>query len=420
MYVRSLAEELMPLGWDVIIAAPSTKEKEEMYDYDGIKVYRYPISLRPSQAEVKGDIKPKYIEVFIKRLREFNPDLVHMHSYTGGCGSFHAHAIKELGIPLVFTLHIPGLTCARGTMMRWGIVPCDGEMRQRRCAACYLQDRKLPKFLAWAIALTPSWFTNYLPDQEGRYITVLKMRKIIQLRIEKVKEFLRMTDRIVVVSKWMYETLRLNGVQEVKLFLSRHGLSNHQISVVGERPESDVLRVGFIGRFVPIKGIHILIEAMKRLPLDVRAELYIYGRPIKGTSEEAYSNDLKRAASGEKRVIFCGEMTDQNRKESFGNLDLVAVPSIWFEAGPLVVLEAFSAGIPVIGSNLGGISEIVGNGVNGLLVEVGNVNAWAHAINLLASNRDLLLRLKKGVTTIRSSRDVAKEMINIYESALKK
>ena len=67
--------------------------------------------------------------------------------------------------------------------------------------------------------------------------------------------------------------------------------------------------------------------------------------------------------------------------------DLIAVPSRWLETGPLVALEAFAAGVPVLGANLGGIAELVRDGVDGVLVAADDPAAWAAAIERLVQDR---------------------------------
>src|SRR5207249_11023510 len=107
-------------------------------------------------------------------------------------------------------------------------------------------------------------------------------------------------------------------------------------------------------------------------------------------------------------ITFCGEVTAVNRREAFESFDTLAVPSVWFETGPLVVLEAFAAGIPVVGSNIGGISELVTDGASGMLVEAANVNAWAKALGVL--HRRKAERWNWQIPEIRTTGQVAADM----------
>jgi glycosyltransferase involved in cell wall biosynthesis len=95
---------------------------------------------------------------------------------------------------------------------------------------------------------------------------------------------------------------------------------------------------------------------------------------------------------------------------------LLALPSRSLEPGPIVILESFAAGTPVIGSKLGGIAEWVRHQDNGLLLEAEDVRAWADALRLCAEDRNLLARLRQGVKPPRSMVDVAGETAQLYHS----
>jgi glycosyltransferase involved in cell wall biosynthesis len=88
------------------------------------------------------------------------------------------------------------------------------------------------------------------------------------------------------------------------------------------------------------------------------------------------------------------------------------------ETGPMVVYEAFAAGTPVVGSNLGGLAELVEHEKNGLLVETDSAASWAAAFRRLVEDRELLARLKRGMGPVRTMQDVAREMQPVYRRAM--
>ena len=96
----------------------------------------------------------------------------------------------------------------------------------------------------------------------------------------------------------------------------------------------------------------------------------------------------------------------------------MAVPSQCLETGPLVVLEAFAAGIPVIGSNLGGIAELVKHEVNGLLVEPNSVKAWCQQLQRLCQDTDLRMQLCAGISPPQRMKAVTEEMEELYQVIL--
>ena len=102
----------------------------------------------------------------------------------------------------------------------------------------------------------------------------------------------------------------------------------------------------------------------------------------------------------------------------FQQSDLLAVPSIWMETGPLVVLEAFSQQLPVIGSRRGGIAELVDHEKNGWLVAAGDANAWAVALDAIAKDRSMLDRARASIGTVRTMKQVAEEHLGLYRQVL--
>jgi glycosyltransferase involved in cell wall biosynthesis len=140
---------------------------------------------------------------------------------------------------------------------------------------------------------------------------------------------------------------------------------------------------------------------------------------VQGNTAEAYRQTLVRLAGADRRVRFLLPIPPEGVVDTLAGYDILAVPSRLKECAPLVVLDAFAAGIPVIGSNCGGIAEQVQDRVDGLLVEPGNVSAWAEAIRLLAEKPSLLSELRAGIRLPRTMQDVASQMLEIYLRALR-
>ena len=405
-YVHMLAKDLQIMGHEVRVAAPLLGDSEENYIYDDIRVYRYPVSNSPSFSEIRGEPPPEYFGFFSRWIQHEQPDVVHQHSYTRGCGLHHAEYVKSLNIPLVFTAHVPGIVCNRGTLMRWGKIACDGQFYQQRCTACVLEQKGLPKTVSTAISILPDIATNSLRNIENSFATIFQIKQLTADQHRRIFHLFSISDKVVSVAQWMGQMLLNNGLNKQKLVISRHGLipvtNRTNISKSPKFP----LHIGYIGRFDRIKGIHIIIEAIKRLsPLSKsKLKLYVYGK-VNNSDEKKYLEVLNKLIESEEAIVLAGEVTNQNRDAVMNNIDILAIPSICLETGPLVVLEAFAAGVPVIGSNLGGIAENVQQDVNGILVEAGNVTAWTRAFEKLADNPEIISKLQAGILQVRSSRD---------------
>jgi len=119
-------------------------------------------------------------------------------------------------------------------------------------------------------------------------------------------------------------------------------------------------------------------------------------------------------AEGDTRIRFLDSVPNDKIIGILKQYHALVVPSQWLETGPLVVLEAFAAGIPVIGSRLGGISELVTDGVDGILVDADSGKGWNESLRILIDQPGVLRQLRAGVKPPRSVASVAQDMIEIY------
>jgi glycosyltransferase involved in cell wall biosynthesis len=226
-------------------------------------------------------------------------------------------------------------------------------------------------------------------------------------------------DRIVAVCGWLYDALLINGVPCRKLILNRQGVAHSKqfISFGGAKVSSDMLRLGFLGRWDPLKGVDLLVEAFMRLPKNLPVELHICG-VVAGSSSRKYREDVQYSAKSDHRIRFLPAMRPERISGFFAEIDVLMVPSQWLETGPLVVLEAFAAGTPVIGSKLGGIKELVSHERDGLLVVHDDVSAWTSAMSRLVTDRALLDRLREGMSLVRTMSEVAHDMAILYQKLI--
>lgn len=118
-------------------------------------------------------------------------------------------------------------------------------------------------------------------------------------------------------------------------------------------------RIGSIGRISPEKGQREFLAAAAAILRAIPdARFFIYGAPLFGDAAALrYEREVRGGAQG-MPVEFRGWADDV--QEAFANLDLLLVPSVWMEPSPLVILEAFAAGVPAVAFRAGGIPEFLG------------------------------------------------------------
>jgi glycosyltransferase involved in cell wall biosynthesis len=224
-------------------------------------------------------------------------------------------------------------------------------------------------------------------------------------------------DHVVSVCEWARTLLLANDVPSSKISVSRHGLPRAALVPRLDRTEShsrSPLRILYLGRLDPAKGAHLLIRAI-RMRENLPVTLEVCGI-AQGEAGDVYLAKLRQLAGADIRITFNASLKAAQAIEHIGRHDILAVPSIGLETGPLVVLEAFAAGVPVLGSRLGGIEELVKDGINGLLVRSLTAEAWAVAIAEIAREPARLERLRRGISPPRSMDDVAGEMQGLYET----
>jgi glycosyltransferase involved in cell wall biosynthesis len=413
VYVSSLANKLQASGIECIVAAPHRSSEASRYIHEGVEVFRYPFPERSERGELQGRVPPRHFTVFETWLREQRADIYHQHSWTTGCGLWHLEAAKRLRLKTVVTVHVPANICMRGTMLFEGHAACDGEIVPERCASCWLQSKGLSRTAARSLAALPESLGPLV--RLPRLGPALAARALAAKRQKNLQDMFAAADRVVAVCGWLRDALLANGVPLRKIVLNRHGVGDG--TKFGElrpvRASLDALRFGFLGRWDPVKGVHLLVEAFRRLPKSLPVELHILAVSAGADSEE-YREAVRRSAGGDPRIHFLPDAHNRRSTEFLASIDALIVPSQWLETGPLVVLEAFAAGVPVIGSNLGGIRELVSDERDGLLVSHADVNAWTAAMVRLASDRGLLERLRQGIGQVRTVSDVAHDMATLY------
>jgi len=149
------------------------------------------------------------------------------------------------------------------------------------------------------------------------------------------------------------------------------------------------------------------------LPLDLNFELVI--RAVANTEEDRRHRDvLVRKTAADPRITFLPPIAREEVPIVLAAFDMLVVPSQWQETGPLVVLEAQACGVPVLGSNLGGIAELVTPGVDGHLVDFSDSAAWATAIRAAVTGTLPCLRKPRTPRAVRTMADAAQEMAALY------
>lgn len=419
VYVAGLARRLQDAGHEVRVAAPDPGGVLREYVHGGIPVFRYPIPAAPTRAEAQSEVPARGAERFHAWLAGQRPDVVHFHTFVTGLGPFEIAAARAAGARTIATTHSSSLgwICQRGTLMLWGTEPCDGLCRPARCAACDLQGRGLPRALARAVGALPPRAGRRLGGLPGPAGTALGMSDLIARNRARQRQVLADLDRFVVLTGWALEAVAANGFPREKLALNRLGHTHGEVRRKpgpDERPTTPPVTVGYLGRFDPIKGVYDLVAAVAGLPAGVPLRLELRG-PVRTAAERAVVAELEGLAAGDPRISFAPAVPPGAVLEVLAGYDVLACPSLCHEGGPTVAVEAHAVGTPVVGSRLGGLAELVTDGVNGRLVAPGDRAALAAALREVAEDpAGTLDRWRRGLPAARTMDQVAADYLALY------
>ncbi len=416
VYVESLAKAQQHLGIRPIVAAPGTRK--EQYCHGSIPVWRFPVG------EVIGNVSEMYgqgdtvaADAFAQILEIEQPDLVHVHAFTRAISLRLVRQVKRKGLPVLFSYHTPTVTCQRGTLLKKGRDVCDGILDVRKCARCTLHGLGMNSVLSVCVGSLPQSLGRLADSAglSGGAWTAMRMTELVGMRHQATKTLISEVDHIVALCQWVKALLLANKVLPEKVTVLRQGLcqeSFQSCSSLGSPKASEGVKMVFLGRLDPTKGVHILLEALKAFP-DLPIFLDIYGI-VQGEGGLSYLRRLREIAGNDQRISFHNPVPTTEVVNRIRRYDVLAVPSQFLETGPMVVLEAFAAGVPVVGSNIGGIAESVRDGIDGLLTPMDCVTSWSAVLRRIVVDPSLLPALRAGIRPPRKMSDIALSMNGLY------
>jgi glycosyltransferase involved in cell wall biosynthesis len=166
------------------------------------------------------------------------------------------------------------------------------------------------------------------------------------------------------------------------------------------------------------KGLVELARAVAAIPRAIQFRLDIRG-PMLDEPTRRFAADLRAMLEGDSRVAFGPGVPGADVPALLAEYDALLCPSMWFENGPTIALEAMAAGTPIIASRVGNLAELVDDDVNGQLVAPGDIEAWARALTRAASApADTIDRWRLALLSPRTMDDVASDYLALYGSAI--
>lgn len=405
IYTLTLARALVALGHQVTVFYPSSEVATitVALGVDDVQLWQVPLPpSRQTEDPVRQfwhTVRDQTIETaFSDCLAQTQPDLVHFQHVQGVSAQLIELATDY---PKVVTLHDYWYFCANSQLIRPDHKPCAGpSFGNWNCVDCATARADL-RWLQLArplVALPFAWRNRYL-----RHLVAE-----IDLFIAP-SEFLRQQ---YIYQGWPAEKIVMveNGMDRQRLRLVEGSASSKPVTWSGE----NLLHVGFLGSLAWQKGVHVLVEAFNQLPADAAA-LTIYG------SDQAfpdYGAELRMMAR-HPNIRFAGAVDYADVGAVLHQLDLLVVPSLWYENSPLVIQEAYIVGVPVVASRLGALTEKVRDDVTGRLFSPGDTHALADLLRSILANPAQLAQWRAAITPPPTLAEHAQIVLEQYEQRIR-
>lgn len=392
LYTHRLARWLIAHGHEVEVVCVEELNGDRpaaltarLDHHEGVPVWR--LSLGMAGAPFSWSYDHPLINAWLaEHLAQRRPHLLHLHSgYLLGAGVLETAALANL--PAVVTLHDYWFLCPRITLLRGDgslcqAVPADPAV----CAWCLQMGRRPYRYAEQLSggAAGAAW-RHFSGAGDGA--TIAARRSFLHRAL---------TSASVAVAPSRFLAQQFAGaLSPERLQVIRLGMDPGPPAPRLTAPRASTLRLGYVGQIAAHKGVHVLARAIGLIADNGRpVTLTIYGDP---GQHHQYGDRLRRQVAGDARITLAGRFENSRIAEVLAGLDALVVPSIWYENSPLTILEAQAAGVPVITSALGGMAELVQDGVDGLHFRPGDAADLARQIRRLRDNPELLAQLRAGV-----------------------
>ncbi len=282
-----------------------------------------------------------------EKLRKFEADIGHVHNWFPLISPSVYAAHHRFGIPVVQTLHNYRLGCASGTFWRNQEVctDClDGRRMRAIARGCYRSSRL--QTMGWYHAVAHGWRSKVFRDQVDAYLAPS------------------------------------HAIRGLHIHMGISGHLIHHLPNAVDDPGASSWPIGqatavFVGRLEPEKGVKDLVEVCdkKRIPLTV-------------IGEGSLGESLRRQFGLSRYIRFLGQLPKGRVQHYIGQASVAVVPSLWMEPFGLGVIEAMAKGRPVVVTDVGGPSEIVQDGVQGIQVPAGDKAKLGEAIRTLVDDSE--------------------------------
>lgn len=291
-----------------------------------------------------------------KALEEFKPDIVHINNFQRQLSASIIDAVKEKNIPLIMTAHDLNPICPASIMLYNGEV-CE-DCITKGYTSCIKKK-----------CIKNSMLKSVLGYIEKKYYDLHKIFCKVDCIISP-SEFNK--------NQLLKGKLKCNDITVIHNFVNETEKTDYTLGDCAF----------YFGRLSREKGILNLVEAINNIP---GAQLIIAGDGPERENIQAYIKEHKL----ENRITLLGYLNQNDIRENIRKCRFVTVPSIWYENCPYSILETMEIGKPIIGSKIGGIPELIQDGINGFTYEHNDVTKLTNILMKLFGNDETVKQFSK-------------------------
>lgn len=394
-------------------SAMPDQERFDRYEFEDIPVTRFKHA-HCAMGSQNNPAEQEYNNLLVARqfaslVDAFQPDVVHFFHLMRLSAAIVDVCLAK-GIPTVLTPTDFWLVCPMCQLRLPDGTMCAGPDRWAANCVRHLATLKKPGLATGILNRLPDAAVSGMVRMAGlgafRDSGAARMVSALSRRKDFLLDRMNRIGKVLAPTRLMQQALQGHGLAPDRIRYCPYGIRLPQ-KLPGKSPQDGPLRIGMIG-LGEHKGAHILLQAVRSLA-DCNLQVRIYGRP---GDFPAYLQRLEGLADS--RVEFCGTFPNEQIGAILADMDVLAVPSVWFENSPLVVYSAQAAGRPVIGSDVAGISELITHGDNGWLFPAGDYQCLAAILAELANHREQIARLSGNARMPKSISSYADELLAVY------
>jgi glycosyltransferase involved in cell wall biosynthesis len=406
------------------------------YEFEGVPVHIIEEALRLKDFQFSFEYYHPHIKThFTEILREFKPDIVQL-VHAQNLSASVIEACHEYSAPVVFYSTDFWFVCPIVQLKRPDGAVCRGPGPMAlKCLDCYTPKLMPPdqeiveaiasKYPAVGTAIDGLGALRFVAtSMVSNLYRATKAPAAIQAtlaRPELLKNSANSLAKILVPTKLMLDIFVENGIESRLIKHVPFGIDTSKLDGHRMKKPSEKVRIGYIGTFFEHKGVDLLIRAFLALPenLAAEAQLKLYG-DVNQFPE--YVNTLKKLVADwperGKNVSFLGTFPNDQLGSVLEEIDVLVVPSRWYENTPLVMQSALATLTPLIVTDLGGMSELVKHGENGLLFKLNDCESLQQQLTAVLEDRALLPRFASNIKPERTVSQMVDDIESVYEELL--